>query len=48
MPLNAPTWTSLLPKGKSYSPLMLYSVDTSYDHESEENALDVISVCVVS
>lgn len=46
--LNATTLTSLLPKAISYLSLMLYSVDTSYHHESEENALELISVCVTS
>ena len=35
-----------MPKGKSYFPLTLYSVDTSYHHESEENTLELISVYV--
>ena len=42
--LDATAWTPLLPNGASYSSLMFYSLETSYHHESEENALDVISV----
>ena len=42
--LDVTAWTPLLPNGTSYSSLMFYSLDTSYHHESEENALDVMSV----
>ena len=42
------TGTSLLPKGKCYLSLTLYSVDTGYHHKSEENTLNIISAYVPS